>query len=59
MKISSLMFLALVFENAVEILEERGLKVKVIGNGVVKKQSIVNGRKIIKGQSITLTLKNK
>lgn len=45
--------------DAVEILEERGLKVKVIGNGVVKKQSIVNGRKIIKGQSITLTLKNK
>lgn len=44
--------------DAVSILEPLGLKVKVHGQGRVVKQSIPTGEKAIKGQNITLELKN-
>ena len=44
--------------DAVSILEPLGLKVKVRGQGRVVKQTIPAGEKAIKGQSITLELKN-
>ena len=44
--------------DAVSILEPLGLKVKVHGQGRVFKQTIPAGEKAIKGQSITLELKN-
>ena len=44
--------------DAVSILEPLGLTVKVRGQGRVVKQTIPAGEKAIKGQSITLELKN-
>lgn len=40
--------------DAVALLENMGLKVKMTGVGIVKKQSIVKGQKIIKNQTIVL-----
>ena len=40
--------------DAVALLENMGLKVKMNGVGIVKKQSIVKGQKIIKNQTIVL-----
>jgi len=42
--------------DAVALLENLGLKVKVVGNGDVKKQSIRTGNKITKGDQIILNL---
>ncbi len=42
--------------DAVALLENLGLKVKVIGNGSVKKQSVSKGERIKKGTQIVLTL---
>ena len=42
--------------DAVSLLENLGLKVKVIGNGMVKNQSIKKGEVFIKGTAITLKL---
>lgn len=42
--------------DAVALLENMGLKVRVVGNGDVKRQSIKNGNKILKGEQITLHL---
>jgi cell division protein FtsI (penicillin-binding protein 3) len=42
--------------DAVSLLENLGLKVKVSGNGIVKSQSIKEGDKIEKGQQILLEL---
>jgi len=42
--------------DAISILENLGLKVKITGNGKVTKQSIVSGEKINKGKLITLNL---
>lgn len=42
--------------DAVALLENLGLKVKVIGNGTVKEQSIPSGATIINGQQIILNL---
>lgn len=43
-------------KNAVYVLENLGLSVKVIGKGTVKNQSIPNGYKVHKGQEIILEL---
>ncbi len=43
-------------KDALYILENQGLSVQFIGNGVVKKQSISPGEKIIKGEKIILEL---
>lgn len=43
-------------KDAIYILENLGLEVNVTGKGTVKKQSIQPGAKLVKGQSITLTL---
>ena len=40
--------------DAVALLENMGLKVKMNGVGIVKKQSIDKGQKIIKNQTIVL-----
>ncbi len=42
--------------DAVSLLENIGLKVKIIGNGVVSKQSIGSGKKVTKGEQIILYL---
>ncbi len=42
--------------DAVALLENMGLKVKIIGNGDVSKQSIGSGKKVTKGEQITLNL---
>jgi cell division protein FtsI (penicillin-binding protein 3) len=42
--------------DAVSILENMGLKVKLIGQGNVSKQSIKSGQKIISQSLITLEL---
>lgn len=42
--------------DAVSLLENLGLKVKISGNGIVKSQSIKEGNKIKKGQKILLEL---
>lgn len=42
--------------DAVSLLENLGLKVRVIGNGTVKEQSIKSGIPLEKGQQITLNL---
>ncbi|MGB0882366.1 MAG: penicillin-binding protein [Vicingaceae bacterium] len=43
-------------KDALYILENQGMRVKFSGNGVVKKQSIPAGQKIIKGNEIILEL---
>jgi len=43
-------------KDAVYLLESRGLRVRLHGVGRVKSQSIANGSRIVKGQSILLTL---
>ncbi|MFV0546601.1 MAG: PASTA domain-containing protein, partial [Bacteroides sp.] len=45
-------------KDAVYLLESRGLKVKIIGVGKVKKQSINDGALIKKGETITLILED-
>ena len=42
--------------DAIYYLENAGIKVEVIGNGKVKRQSVRAGRKIQKGQKITIEL---
>jgi len=42
--------------DAVSLLENLGLKVKIVGNGTVLKQSIKSGKKIEKGKQIILNL---
>ena len=42
--------------DAIALLENLGLKVKVIGLGRVKKQSITSGQKINKNQTIIIEL---
>jgi len=42
--------------DAVALLENLGLKVKLVGNGAVNKQSVKNGINIAKGEQITLHL---
>ncbi|MGO3181503.1 MAG: penicillin-binding protein [Aequorivita sp.] len=42
--------------DAISILENLGLKVQVVGNGTVAKQSIKSGETLKKGQQITLNL---
>ena len=43
--------------DAVYLLENGGLRVKVFGNGQVVKQSLEPGSELVKGTSITLELK--
>ena len=43
-------------KDAVYLLESKGLKVNLVGEGKVKSQSIANGTIIRKGQTITLTM---
>jgi len=43
-------------KDAIYILENQGMKVRFVGSGVVKSQSISPGSKIIKGSKITLEL---
>ena len=45
-------------KDAVYLLENKGLKVKLNGVGKVKSQSIANGTRVQKGQTIQLTLSN-
>ena len=45
-------------KDAVYLLEEKGLRVRLSGFGTVKSQSIQPGSVIHKGQTITLTLRN-
>ncbi|MDD5571594.1 MAG: penicillin-binding transpeptidase domain-containing protein, partial [Bacteroidales bacterium] len=45
-------------QNAIYILESKGLRVKFQGKGMVKSQSIEPGTKIIKGSQIRLILSN-
>ncbi|MBC8147081.1 MAG: PASTA domain-containing protein, partial [Bacteroidetes bacterium] len=45
-------------KDAMFLLEDLGLKVKMIGKGKVKKQSIIPGAKIIAGTSIIIELKS-
>ena len=40
--------------DAVSLLENMGLRVRLIGNGIVKKQSIEKGQKIKKNQTVVL-----
>jgi cell division protein FtsI (penicillin-binding protein 3) len=42
--------------DAVSLLENIGLKVRIVGNGTVSKQSLKTGEKIEKGKQITLNL---
>jgi cell division protein FtsI (penicillin-binding protein 3) len=42
--------------DAVSILENMGLKVRIVGNGTVSKQSIKSGETLKKGEQITLKL---
>ncbi len=42
--------------DAVALLENIGLKVKIVGIGKVKSQSIAKGKKLVKGTTITLKL---
>ena len=42
--------------DAVALLENIGLKVKIVGVGKVKSQSIAKGKKLVKGTTITLKL---
>jgi cell division protein FtsI (penicillin-binding protein 3) len=44
-------------KDAVFALEKCGLRVQMAGSGKVVSQSVANGSKIIKGQTVTLTLK--
>jgi cell division protein FtsI (penicillin-binding protein 3) len=44
--------------DAVFALQERGLKVKVVGLGRVSDQNMPPGTEVVKGKTITLTLKN-
>ena len=43
-------------QDAIFLLENKGLKVEFTGKGTVKKQSIANGKKIIPGSTIKLEL---
>jgi cell division protein FtsI (penicillin-binding protein 3) len=43
-------------KDALYILENRGLKVHIIGNGMVKRQSLQPGSRCFQGSSITLEL---
>ena len=43
-------------KDAVYLLESKGLKVHLVGVGKVKSQSIANGTKVKKGQTITLSM---
>ena len=45
-------------KDAVFLLEEKGLRVRIIGFGAVKSQSMQPGTVVHKGQTITLTLRN-
>jgi hypothetical protein len=45
-------------KDAVYLLESYGLKVRLMGLGKVKAQSIPAGSPVRKGQTITLTLKH-
>lgn len=45
-------------KDAVYLLESRGLKVRLVGVGKVKSQSIANGSVVKKGQTITLEMRN-
>jgi cell division protein FtsI (penicillin-binding protein 3) len=42
--------------DAVSILENMGFEVKIIGNGIVSKQSVGSGKNLIKGEKIILNL---
>ncbi len=42
--------------DALYLLESKGLSVEVIGSGIVKKQSVLVGQKINKGQLVTIEL---
>lgn len=44
-------------KDAVYLLESKGLRVQVYGIGKVKSQSIAGGSRIVKGQTISLQLK--
>ncbi|MDR0660115.1 MAG: transpeptidase family protein [Prevotellaceae bacterium] len=43
-------------KDAIYILENLGLQVQLTGKGIIKRQSIQPGTKVVKGQNITLTL---
>jgi cell division protein FtsI (penicillin-binding protein 3) len=43
-------------QDAIYLLENKGLKVEFTGRGAVKRQSIPNGTKIIPGTTIKLEL---
>ena len=44
-------------KDAVYLLESKGLKVRISGIGKVKNQSIPGGNRVVKGQTIVLTLR--
>ena len=44
-------------KDAVYLLESKGLKVRLNGVGRVRNQSIASGSRIVKGQTIALTLR--
>ena len=44
-------------KDAVYLLESKGLKVRLNGIGKVKSQSIPGGNHVVKGQTVTLTLR--
>ena len=45
-------------KDAVYLLEKQGLKVRISGVGRVKRQSIAGGSRVVKGQTILLTMHN-
>lgn len=45
-------------KDAVYLLEKQGLKVRISGVGRVKRQSIASGSRVVKGQTILLTMHN-
>jgi cell division protein FtsI (penicillin-binding protein 3) len=45
-------------KDAVYLLESKGLKVRISGVGRVKSQSIPSGNRIVKGQTILLTMRH-
>ncbi len=43
-------------KDAIYLLEKTGLKVKVVGKGIVTSQSLTSGSKVVKGNEITIML---
>ncbi|HNK40967.1 MAG TPA: PASTA domain-containing protein, partial [Flavobacteriales bacterium] len=43
-------------KDAIYLLENRGLRVRISGTGMVRRQSIMPGSRLVKGSAITIEL---